>query len=130
MEEYTELVKFRDGERIVVAHVFKNGRTEYLRDFLEDFNLPPHKGRVRASSSVSPVFDGVMYLMGISVYLKDRTERIQYMSDEDYNELCLQIENHGLKCFAEQLGYSVKGFTKNADLSKLSFLNRCQPEMS
>lgn len=130
MEEYKEVVRFEDDKRIVVAHMYPTGKMVHLENIVDTFKhlFPPHKGRVRCSTSIS-LINGTYYMLGITFYFKDKKIFVKCMSDEDREEITTDFYNRSTRRLAEREGYKVE-FEREADLSKLSFLNRCQPEMS
>lgn len=131
MEEYTEVVKFVNGERKVFAHAGKTGQIKHMCDILEDFELNGRKP-YHYAPIVSPPLDGVCYLMCMTIFFKKgepRSQTIHYMSDEDFREMCLYIENRNARRRAAMYGMTVE-VAREADLSKLSFLNGREPVVS
>lgn len=122
-ENYKELVRFDGEKRIVVAHVYSTGRIVFLENIAKTFAdmLPPHKGRVQWSTSVSPLIGDTYYLLGITFYIKETKIFIKCMEEKDRDEIITDWVNRSTRQIADNHGY-IAMVGREADLSKLSFL--------
>ncbi len=134
MEEYRDLIKIVNGEKVVISHMYPSGREEKVRDVDYGDNLPPYK-KLDYVRLVTPLINGAYYIMStiyhINGYGKGEVIERRYLPDKDYDELRLWILNGAYRRITKVLPQLnlVPVIKREADISKLSFLDGAETVM-
>lgn len=134
MEEYRDLIKIVNGEKVVISHMYPSGREEEVRDVDYGDDLPPYK-KLDYVRLVTPLINGAYYIMGtiyhINGYGKGEIIERRYLPDKDYDELRLWILNGAYRRITKVLPQLnlVPVIKREADISKLSFLDGAETVM-